>query len=63
MKGDKQEVVNYREISIFNAWYKLYSTVLNENWKYKYRSSVWNARMDSEKTDLASSYCLVWNYL
>jgi len=31
MKGDKQKVVNYREISIFNAWYKLYSTVFNEN--------------------------------
>jgi len=35
MKGDKQKEVNCREISIFNAWYKLYSTVLNENWKDK----------------------------
>ena len=31
MKGDKQKVVNYREISMFNARYKLYGTVLNEN--------------------------------
>jgi hypothetical protein len=45
---------NYRGIGVFNARYKLCGAVLNENCKYKQRSSVWNARMGSEKADLAS---------
>lgn len=31
-KGDKQNVENYRGISLVNAYYKMYSKVLNEKW-------------------------------
>jgi hypothetical protein len=34
-----------------------------KNWKHKQNSFFWCASMDSEKADLVSICCLVWNYL
>jgi len=32
-----------------------------KNWKHRQKISFCYARMNSEKTDLASIYCLAWN--
>jgi len=59
-EGDKQKVENYIRISLLRACYKLHINFFKtKNLKREQKSSLWSARMDSEKADLASVHCIL----
>ena len=43
-EGEKQRVENYREISLLNACYKLYTEILNEKFKAETEKSLFECQ-------------------
>jgi hypothetical protein len=62
-KGDKQKMENCRWIIQPNTCYKLYNKVSSERVKAQAEEFFFlNAKINSEKADLAVICCLVWNW-
>ena len=53
-KGEKQKVENYREISLLNEYYKLYTKILNE----KFRAQTEQFLFECQNGVRKGGYCI-----
>jgi hypothetical protein len=57
-KGEKQKVENYREISLLNARYKLYTKILNEKFKAQTQQYLFECQNGVRHGGYCIIYCL-----